>query len=48
MVSEFPEILLGILPPREVKFIVDVGPRIEPIFKAPYKLALAEIKELKV
>ena len=33
---------------REVEFTIDVLPRITPIFKASYRMAPAEMKELKV
>ena len=51
MVQNFPEVfpekLPGVPPPREVEFAIDVAPRTEPISKAPYRMAPAELKELK-
>ena len=43
----FPEKLPGVPPPREVEFAIDVAPGTEPISKAPYRMAPAELKELK-
>lgn len=43
----FPEMMQGIPPPREVKFITDVAPGMEVISKAPYRMAPTELKELK-
>uniref|UniRef100_A0A2N9J728 Reverse transcriptase domain-containing protein n=1 Tax=Fagus sylvatica TaxID=28930 RepID=A0A2N9J728_FAGSY len=50
-VSEFPEIFqedLPRLPPdREIEFSIDLLPGSGPISKAPYRMVLAELKELK-
>nr|GEX58544.1 hypothetical protein [Tanacetum cinerariifolium] len=43
----FPEELLGIPPEREVKFGIKLIPSTQPISKAPYRMALIELKELK-
>ena len=43
----FPEDLLGIPPSREVDFGIELEPGTGPISKAPYRMALAELKELK-
>ena len=43
----FPEELPGIPPKREVEFTIDIAPGTEPISKAPYRMAPAELKELK-
>ena len=44
----FPNELLGMPPNREVKFSINLVPRTSPISMASYKIALAELKELKV
>ncbi|KAL3746775.1 hypothetical protein ACJRO7_015675 [Eucalyptus globulus] len=44
----FPEELPSLLPEREIEFVIELAPRIEPISKAPYRMALLELKELKV
>ena len=44
----FPEDLLGLPPDQEVEFPIDVLPGTTPIFEAPYRMAPAEMKELKV
>ena len=42
--DEFP-----VLPPkREIEFVIDLIPGFEPASKAPYHMASAELKELKV
>lgn len=43
----FSKVLLGIPPPREVKFTIDVAPCTKPISKTPYQMASIELKELK-
>ena len=43
----FPEDLLGLPPDREVEFSIDLIPSTAPISKAPYRMAPAELKELK-
>nr|GFB79079.1 putative reverse transcriptase domain-containing protein [Tanacetum cinerariifolium] len=51
IVSEFPDVfpdeLLGIPPVREVEFNIKLISGAEPISKAPYRMALIELKELK-
>jgi hypothetical protein len=51
IVSEFPGVFpedLPRLPPdREIEFSIDLLPGSSPISKAPYRMALAELKELK-
>ncbi|XP_038876706.1 uncharacterized protein LOC120069092, partial [Benincasa hispida] len=44
----FPEELPGLPPPREIDFTIELKPDTIPISKAPYKMAPAELKELKV
>ncbi|KAL0549529.1 hypothetical protein IC582_014014 [Cucumis melo] len=44
----FPEELPGLPPHREVEFAIELEPDTVPIFRAPYRMALAELKELKV
>jgi hypothetical protein len=43
----FPEELLGMLPEREVEFYIDLIPGTTPIAKRPYRMAPAELVELK-
>ncbi|GKV13905.1 hypothetical protein SLEP1_g24864 [Rubroshorea leprosula] len=44
----FPEDLPGLPPDREVEFAIDLVPGTGPVSKAPYRMAPAELKELKV
>ncbi|KAI6692069.1 hypothetical protein NL676_019779 [Syzygium grande] len=44
----FPEELPGLPPEREIEFMIELAPGTEPISKAPYRMALSELKELKV
>ena len=44
----FPEDLPGIPPDREIDFQIELALGIEPISKAPYRMAPLELKELKV
>ncbi|KAA0043118.1 ty3-gypsy retrotransposon protein [Cucumis melo var. makuwa] len=44
----FPEELSGLPPHREVEFAIELEPGTVPISKAPYRMAPAELKELKV
>ncbi|GKV36664.1 hypothetical protein SLEP1_g44770 [Rubroshorea leprosula] len=52
VVREFPDVFPEDLPSlpldREVEFAIDLVPGTEPVSKAPYLMALAELKELKV
>nr|XP_016440544.1 PREDICTED: uncharacterized protein LOC107766303 [Nicotiana tabacum] len=52
IVNEFPEVfpedLPGIPPDREIDFGIDLLPGTKPIFIPPYRMAPAELKELKV
>ena len=43
----FPEELLGLPPHREIKLCIDVVPDIAPLSMPPYRMAPAELKELK-
>ncbi|KAA3483961.1 Transposon Ty3-I Gag-Pol polyprotein [Gossypium australe] len=43
----FPEELPGLAPIREVEFGIELVPEMTPISIAPYRMALAELKELK-
>nr|GFD33166.1 reverse transcriptase [Tanacetum cinerariifolium] len=43
----FPEELPGIPPKRKVEFGIELIPGIQPISKAPYRMAPIELKELK-
>ncbi|KAL0537102.1 hypothetical protein IC582_026072 [Cucumis melo] len=44
----FPEELPGLLPHREIEFTIELEPGTVPISRAPYRMAPAELKELKV
>ncbi|TYK18660.1 ty3-gypsy retrotransposon protein [Cucumis melo var. makuwa] len=44
----FPEELLGLPPHREIEFAIELEPGTVPISRAPYRMAPAELKELKV
>ena len=43
----FPEELLGLPPKREVDMSIEFLPRLNPISRAPYRMAPTELKELK-
>jgi hypothetical protein len=43
----FPEDLLGMLPDRDIKFIIDLLPRTPPISKRSYRMPVNELAELK-
>ena len=43
----FPDELPGLPPHREIKFYIDVVSDIVPISMPPYRMAPAELKELK-
>ena len=51
VVREFSDVFLKDLPgipiDREIEFSIDLLPRTSPISKAPYRMALTELKELK-
>ncbi|GJY98540.1 putative reverse transcriptase domain-containing protein [Tanacetum coccineum] len=44
----FPVDLLGLPPPRQVEFRIDLVPRAAPVIRAPYHLAPSEMKELSI
>ncbi|GKF04420.1 hypothetical protein Tco_0035088 [Tanacetum coccineum] len=50
MIRDFPEVfpddLLGLPPPRQVEFRIELVPGAAPVARAPYRLALLEMKEL--
>ena len=52
VVNEFPDVfpgeLPGLPPDREIEFAILLIPGTKPIYKAPYRMAPAELKELKV
>ena len=43
----FPDVVPGLPPDWVIEFIIDLVPGAEPVSKAPYKLALVELEELK-
>ena len=43
----FPEEFLGLPLDREIEFEIELLPRTTPIYKVPYQMAPAELKELK-
>ena len=51
VVNEFPDVFLDELPglplKREIEFAIDLLPDTQPIFISPYRMAPAELKELK-
>ena len=51
VVREFPDVfpydIAGLPPNREVEFTIDLIPRTEPISIPPYRMALAELREIK-
>ncbi|GJW63488.1 putative reverse transcriptase domain-containing protein [Tanacetum coccineum] len=44
----FPEEFLGLPPPRQVKFRIDLVPEAAPVARAPYRLAPSEMRELSI
>lgn len=44
----FTEDLLGLPPDREIEFVIELLPGITPVSKAPYRMAPAELNELKI
>ena len=44
----FPEELSGLPPMRDSEFVIDLLPGTTPISKAPYRMAPAELQELKI
>ena len=52
VVREFPDVfpddLPGLPPDREIDFQIELASGTEPISRAPYRMAPAELKELKV
>jgi hypothetical protein len=43
----FPEDLSGLPPDREIEFCIELTSGTAPISKAPYRMALSELRELK-
>ncbi|XXG82957.1 hypothetical protein AAC387_Pa10g0828 [Persea americana] len=52
VVCEFPDVfpdeILGFHPVREIDFAIELAPGTTPISRAPYRMALAKLRELKV
>ena len=44
---QFPDDIAGFFPEREVEFTIDLIPGTEPISIPPYRMAPAELRELK-
>jgi hypothetical protein len=44
----FPDDLPGMPPERVIKFKIELQPGTAPIAKAPYKMSLVKLKELKI
>ena len=44
---QFPDDIAGLTPEREVEFTIDLIPGTEPISIPPYRMAPAELRELK-
>ena len=44
----FHEDLHGLPPRREIEFVIELAPGTEPVSRAPYRMAPAELKELKI
>lgn len=42
----FPDDLPSLPPDREIEFTIDLEPRTRPIYKAPYCMALRDLREL--
>ncbi|KAM1406298.1 hypothetical protein ACFXTH_000989 [Malus domestica] len=47
-VDVFPDDLPGLPPAREIEFIIDLLPGINPISLAPYRMTPTELRELKI
>ncbi|XP_018855499.2 uncharacterized protein K02A2.6-like, partial [Juglans regia] len=51
VVEEFPDVFVdelpGLPPVRDMEFVIDLEPGAAPVHKAPYRMAPAELKELK-
>ena len=43
----FPEELNSLPPDRKIEFVIETIPRVAPFSKTPYRMAPAELKELK-
>lgn len=47
LVDVFPDKVLRLLPTREVEFVIDLVLKMTPIFRALYRMAVLELRELK-
>jgi hypothetical protein len=51
VVNEFPnvfhEVLSGMPPDRDIKFVIELKPEPTPIYKTPYRMTTPELAELK-
>ena len=52
VVCEFPDLfpsdLPGLPPQREIEFVIELAPGVQAVSRAPYRMAPAELKELKI
>jgi hypothetical protein len=51
VINEFPDVfpkeLLGMLPDRDIKFMIELKPGTTPIYKTPFRMTTPELVELK-
>jgi hypothetical protein len=51
VVNEFPDVfpdeLPGLPPDRDIEFVIELKPGMQPIYKSPYRMAKPELAELK-
>ena len=43
----FPDDLSGLLPDREIEFVIELSPGTHPISKAPYRMAPAGVERIE-
>ena len=44
----FPDKILGLLPKRDIDFIIELVPGAAPVSKSPYRMSTPEMLELKI
>jgi hypothetical protein len=47
LLDVFPEVLPGMPPDRDIKFVIELKPGTSPMYKTPYRMATSELAELK-